>query len=84
MIYSMCGGAIALAGGPLLGQQTANRVLLAPIILVGALAGIAFIIGRIVRRRSRRQARVITCPSCAYDLTGITGPCPECGKERQA
>jgi hypothetical protein len=21
---------------------------------------------------------------CGYDLTGITGPCPECGKERKA
>lgn len=30
----------------------------------------------------RRSAE--NCVSCAYDLTGITGPCPECGKERQA
>jgi hypothetical protein len=23
------------------------------------------------------------CPSCSYDLSGITGPCPECGSERE-
>jgi len=31
------------------------------------------------RRWRRRRAR--RCEACAYDLTGITGPCPECGKE---
>ncbi|HZW06481.1 MAG TPA: hypothetical protein VFF65_05105 [Phycisphaerales bacterium] len=34
------------------------------------------------RRRAWRTAGL--CPVCAYDLTGITGPCPECGKEREA
>jgi|GEM_PF-3086984 len=22
-----------------------------------------------------------SCPSCGYDLTGVDGPCPECGQE---
>ena len=29
--------------------------------------------------RERAWTRQGRCPSCAYDLTGITGPCPECG-----
>ena len=31
-------------------------------------------------RRRRRGA----CAACGYDLSGITGPCPERGKEREA
>lgn len=30
-------------------------------------------------RARRRQIGAGICPSCAYDLTGLTGPCPECG-----
>jgi len=33
---------------------------------------------------TRERACVGICPTCGYDLTGITGPCPECGKEREA
>ncbi len=36
------------------------------------------------RVRQRRRAMVGRCPRCAYDLTGITGPCPECGKALRA
>jgi hypothetical protein len=35
-----------------------------------------------VRHRKLDAAR--SCIDCHYDLTGITGPCPECGKERGA
>lgn len=34
--------------------------------------------------RSSRRRRRSQCPACAYDLTGIIGPCPECGKEHVA
>ncbi len=29
--------------------------------------------------KRRREARQGKCNSCGYDLTGIAGPCPECG-----
>jgi len=30
-----------------------------------------------------RRPRLGRCSYCGYDLTGITGPCPECGTERR-
>jgi hypothetical protein len=33
-------------------------------------------------RRGRQLAG--KCTGCGYDLSGLTGPCPECGKEREA
>jgi hypothetical protein len=39
--------------------------------------------GSLMGRRWWRRGRG-RCPVCAYDLTGLTGPCPECGKEREA
>jgi len=35
-------------------------------------------------RQASVRARCGYCASCGYDLTGLTGPCPECGKEREA
>lgn len=32
-------------------------------------------------RRARRRRRGL-CPDCGYDLTGLEGPCPECGATR--
>lgn len=32
-----------------------------------------------ISRRERIRVQDGHCPSCGYDLTGITGPCPECG-----
>jgi hypothetical protein len=29
----------------------------------------------------RKHPRTGHCRSCGYDITGITGPCPECGQE---
>ncbi|MCC7387300.1 MAG: hypothetical protein IT431_00885 [Phycisphaerales bacterium] len=33
----------------------------------------------VIGRRGRALARKGHCPTCNYDLTGITGVCPECG-----
>ncbi len=30
--------------------------------------------------RQRRRARIGKCRNCGYDISGITGPCPECGQ----
>lgn len=42
---------------------------------------LAFGTGRLSRARRRRRG---LCPRCAYDLHGVTGPCPECGTPREA
>jgi len=44
-------------------------------------AALAFAIGALVRRRGHATPGV--CPSCGYDLSGVTaGRCPECGWSR--
>jgi hypothetical protein len=40
--------------------------------------------GLLQSRRERAGTRHGRCLSCAYDLTGVTALCPECGKEREA
>src|SRR5262249_26518553 len=35
-------------------------------------------------RRSVRWAREGRCVWCGYDLSGVTGPCPECGREESS
>jgi len=51
-----------------------------PLLASGLALWSTFLIGRTARLRTVRGL----CPTCRYDLTGITGPCPECGKEREA
>jgi hypothetical protein len=48
-------------------------------------AGAALTLGAVsfVSRRERTRAGAGHCSFCAYDLSGITGPCPECGSERE-
>lgn len=36
-----------------------------------------------IRRTARKRFGAGRCGQCAYDLTGITGPCPECGREQE-
>ena len=52
-----------------------------PIWFVAAAA--ALVLGPMwfVGRKVRRWRDAGRCPSCGYDLTGTTGPCPECGGE---
>ena len=28
-----------------------------------------------------RESGIHACPGCAYDMRGLSGPCPECGTE---
>ena len=42
-------------------------------------AGLALGAVWLAGRRAATRASHGLCPSCGYDLTGITGPCPECG-----
>lgn len=52
-----------------------------PIWPAAAIAAIVLIGTGVTGRGGRIRARGCRCKACAYDLTGITGPCPECGKE---
>ena len=45
------------------------------------LLGLALTTPAILHMRRMRLDQL--CPTCAYDLTGITGPCPECGREKR-
>jgi hypothetical protein len=53
--------------------------LLVPLWMPAAAAALVLACTWFVGRSSRRNAGAGLCPTCAYDLTGITGPCPECG-----
>jgi hypothetical protein len=37
----------------------------------------------ITRRREAARRLAGQCSACTYDITGITGPCPECGREQE-
>ncbi len=50
---------------------------LGSVLLLGGLA-----LGLVaVRFGGRQQPDARKCSHCGYDLTGITGPCPECGNQ---
>ncbi|HZW06480.1 MAG TPA: hypothetical protein VFF65_05100 [Phycisphaerales bacterium] len=51
---------------------------------VPAMVASAVLGGMCLRDLVIGRAAAGCCRACAYDLTGITGPCPECGKERKA
>jgi hypothetical protein len=55
-----------------------------PLWIPASAAAIVLVPLGLVEMTTRRRLREGACRSCAYDLTGITGPCPECGKERNA
>jgi hypothetical protein len=46
-----------------------------PFWCIGALGAVLLILDKAFCSR----AAVVNCSACTYDLTGITGPCPECG-----
>jgi hypothetical protein len=50
-----------------------------PFWCVGAVGSCLLVAGRFAHPR----ASVRTCWMCGYDLSGLTGPCPECGKGRR-
>jgi len=54
-----------------------------PLWIPTAAATSAHVATYFVSRRSRRWRCAGRCSACGYDLTGITGPCPECGSERE-
>lgn len=45
--------------------------------------GAAMLFGTACLSPSRARPKPGLCPRCAYDLTGISGPCPECGNEQE-
>jgi hypothetical protein len=55
--------------------------LVAPLWIPATLAGTTFCAVSHHRRHERARMRLGACVACAYDLTGITGPCPECGSK---
>ena len=60
------------------------RVLEVPLYIPFALLALptAFLFYRDYRdRRSVRWAREGRCVGCGYDLSGVSGKCPECGRE---
>jgi hypothetical protein len=64
-----------------------NYVIQLPMWIPMAFAGVALVTSAALWRRDcsyNTRARRGRCLSCGYDLSGITGPCPECGKERKA
>jgi hypothetical protein len=68
------------------GVNGAFWLLVIPLWMPASSAGIVLGLGwrrarSVQRRRVRTQLGL--CPSCRYDLSGITGPCPECGNERE-
>lgn len=68
--------ALVVLGVPVLAIAVIVLALLMPDIGVWAME-------RMKSRREAGLARNGLCTACGYDLTGITGPCPECGKERE-
>lgn len=57
-------------------------LVIVPLWLPATLAAVSLTWTSLVGRHARVQRRRGFCPSCGYDLTGLTGPCPECGRER--
>ena len=51
-----------------------------PIWTIGTCAGVGLLGAWYLGRRDRLWARAGQCGRCGYDLTGIDGPCPECGR----
>jgi len=54
-----------------------------PLWIPGAAAAILLAPTWFAAHRERRRCQLHSCTTCRYDLTGITGPCPECGGEKQ-
>jgi VWFA-related protein len=48
---------------------------------VAALLAIIVVVGVVVARRPRAKAEA--CAKCGFDLTGVTGACPQCGEIRR-
>lgn len=61
-----------------LAQQVANKALVAPIVLLIVIVGGAALV--VLRLRRRARSGPGRCRGCGYDLAGISGPCPECGR----
>lgn len=57
-------------------------MLLLVLMSAAAVATILGVAARFIRTMRREQGvrRTGACPSCGYDLKGIGGPCPECGR----
>jgi hypothetical protein len=65
-------------------EWTARRkIVWVPLWIPAYAAALVLVPMWLVGRSRRRKHPGVLCPSCAYDLTSITGPCPECGSERE-
>jgi len=62
-------------------RRTGQFFLSAGAVVCVIMAPAALALRPALSRRAKRLAEmcVSSCIRCAYDLTGITGPCPECG-----
>lgn len=71
--------------GFVLSHQTSQGIrwsVMIPLWIPTTGAAIVLVAGFSFGRRARARARVRRglCPACGYDLTGIHGVCPECGR----
>lgn len=76
----MCAAGVVLVVSVVAWTTTRDRLLLiAPMVLISGLAPVSVIVGRMLWSRTRSGTSATAC-------SGITGPCPECGsqKEREA
>jgi hypothetical protein len=55
-----------------------------PFWMPAATAAVVLAFAWLMGRSDTRRHRAGLCPSCSYDLIGLTGPCPECGSERES
>jgi hypothetical protein len=58
-------------------------LMVVPLWIPVAFSAVGLSRGLVLERRPRKLAMLGHCRACGYDLTGITGPCPECGSERR-
>ena len=64
---------------PVLPNEVLVKGSLCDIVLAMGLLGMGILSVRVVRRSRRR--RLGLCVGCGYDLSGVSGKCPECGRE---
>ena len=57
-----------------------GRIIVLSLIAVGLISLI--LIWALLRRRKKRP-KPEACGQCGYDLTGVSGPCPQCGSTRR-
>jgi hypothetical protein len=67
---------------PQLDHTPSRTMILIPLWLPALIAAVAYTATFLAGRLHQRQVRLGGCHTCGYHLTGITGPCPECGSER--